>query len=187
MKQFASIILLGLALAMPAQALSIAGITLPESMQAGSTDLPLNGAGIRTKFMMKIYVGGLYLESKNSKAAEIIAADKPMAIRLHMVSGMITSEKMTEATMEGFENTTGGNTAPLKEYIDDFMAVFQEPIAEGDIFDIIYLPGKGLDINKNGEFKGTVVGGLPFKQAVWGIWLGDKPADKKLKKGMLGK
>jgi hypothetical protein len=137
--------------------------------------------------MMDIYAGGLYLESKSSDAREIIAADKPMAIRLHMVSGMITSEKMTDATMDGFEKTTGGNMAPMKPYIDSFMAVFKEPISEGDVFDIIYLPGKGLDIDKNGEFKGTVEGGLPFKQTVWAIWLGDQPADKKLKKGMLGK
>lgn len=186
MKQLLSIILLGFALAVPAQALSIAGVTLPDSMEADNTKLLLNGAGIRTKFMMDIYAGGLYLEAKGSDAAAIIAADKPMAIKLHMVSGMITSEKMTDATKEGFDNTTGGNTAPLQEYIDGFLAVFEEPITEGDIFDIMYLPGKGLNINKNGEFKGTVEGGLPFKQAVWGIWLGDKPADKKLKKGMLG-
>ena len=187
MRQLISVILLAFAMAVPAQALSIAGVTLPESMTAGDTQLALNGAGIRTKWMMDIYAGGLYLESKGSNAKEIIAADKPMAIKLHMVSGMITSEKMTDATMDGFKNTTGGNMAPMKPYIDSFMAVFQEPISEGDVFDIIYLPGKGLDIHKNGEFKGTVEGGLPFKQTVWGIWLGDKPADKNLKKGMLGK
>lgn len=186
MKQLLSVILLGFVMAVPVQALSIGGATLPDSMEDGDTKLLLNGAGIRTKFMMDIYAGGLYLEAKSSDAAAIIAADKPMAIKLHMVSGMITSEKMTEATMEGFENTTGGNTAPLKEHIDAFLAVFKEPIAEGDVFDIMYLPGKGLKINKNGQFKGTVDGGLQFKQAVFGIWLGDKPADKKLKKGMLG-
>ena len=186
MKQLISIILLSFTIAVPARALSVAGVTLPESMAAGDSALVLNGAGIRTKWMMDIYAGGLYLESKSANANEIIAADKPMAIKLHMVSGMITSEKMTDATMEGFKNTTGGNMAPLKPYIDSFLAVFKEPISEGDVFDIIYLPGKGLDINKNGEFKGTVAGGLPFKQAVWGIWLGDKPADKNLKKGMLG-
>ncbi len=187
MGQLVSIILLSLSIAVPVKALTIGGATLPESMAAGDTQLVLNGAGIRTKWMMDIYAGGLYLESKSSDASEIIAADKPMAIRLHMVSGMITSEKMTEATMEGFEKTTGGNMAPMQPYIDSFLAVFKEPISEGDVFDIIYLPGKGLDIDKNGEFKGTVEGGLPFKQTVWAIWLGDQPADKKLKKGMLGK
>jgi hypothetical protein len=187
MKQLLSIILLGFAMAMPAQAVSIAGITLPDSMEATTTKLVLNGAGTRTKWMMNIYAGGLYLEAKSSNAKEIIAADNVMAMKLHMVSGMITSKKMTDATMEGFEKTTGDNIAPIQDHIDAFMSVFKEPISKGDVFDITYLPGKGLDIKKNGEVKGTVDGGLYFKQCVWGIWLGDKPADKKLKKGMLGK
>jgi hypothetical protein len=70
--------------------------------------------------------------------------------------------------------------------VDSFMAVFQEPIEKGDVFDLVYLPGKGLDIYKNGGFKSTIDGGMPFKEAIVGIWLGDKPADKNLKKGMLG-
>jgi hypothetical protein len=186
MKQLLSIILLGLAMAMPAQALSIAGVTLPESMTEKGNKLLLNGAGIRSKWLMNIYAGGLYLESKSSNAEEIIAADNVMAIKLHMVSGMITSKKMTDATMDGFEKATKGNIAPIKDNIDAFMAVFQEPIDKGDVFDITYLPGTGLDIKKNGEHKSTVAGDLYFKQCVWGIWLGKKPADKKLKKGMLG-
>ncbi len=176
-----------LATALPAHAKKIAGVSMPDTMQAGDTQLTLNGAGIRTKFMMDIYVGGLYLTAKSRKSEAIIAANEPMAIKLHMVSGMITSEAMEEATMDGFKNTTGGNMTALAKPIDEFVAVFREPIAVGDIFDIVNIPAKGVDIYKNGAFKGTVQGGLEFKQAVFGIWLGDKPAHKKLKSGMLGK
>jgi len=35
--------------------------------------------------------------------------------------------------------------------------------------------------------KATIGGGMPFKEAIIGIWLCDKPADKNLKKGMLGR
>ena len=181
-----TLLALALSLSLPALALDIAGITMPETLEANGTSLKLNGAGIRTKFMMKIYAGGLYLESTGGKAKDVIAADEPMAIRLHMVSGMVTSEAMEEATMEGFQNATGGNTAPLDDHIDAFMAVFREPITEGDVFDIVYLPGTGIDIAKNGTPKGVVDGGLEFKQAVFAIWLGKKPAHKGLKKGMLG-
>jgi hypothetical protein len=37
----------------------------------------------------------------------------------------------------------------------------------------------------NGTFKGKVEG-LEFKKALWSIWLGNAPADAKLKKKMLG-
>jgi hypothetical protein len=186
MKKILACLLLGMSLSLPAMALKISGITMPDTLDASGVPLKLNGAGVRTKFMMDIYVGGLYLESQGSNAKELIAADEPMAIKLHIVSGMVSSEAMEEATMEGFQNATGGNTAPLDDYIDAFMAVFREPITEGDVFDIVYLPGTGINVAKNGAPKGTVDGGLEFKQAVFAIWLGKKPAHKGLKKGMLG-
>jgi hypothetical protein len=186
MKIFASLIL-SLLLVAPLQARQIAGIEMPDATDAGGAPLVLNGAGVRTKMFMDIYVGGLYLKAKSSDASRIIAADEPMAIRLHMVSGLVTSEAMEEATLEGYQNATGGDTSPMQEHIDAFIEVFREPIAEGDIFTIAYEPGKGLQIYKNGAFKSTVDGGLPFKSATFSIWLGDKPAHGGLKKGMLGK
>jgi hypothetical protein len=37
----------------------------------------------------------------------------------------------------------------------------------------------------NGLTVGTIPG-LPFKRALFAIWLGDKPADRSLKQAMLG-
>ncbi len=187
MKTIINVLLLLLVVSLPAQARQIGGIEIPDTLQKDGTSLLLNGAGIRTKWMMDIYVGGLYLEAAGSDASVIVAADEPMAIRLHMVSGMITSEKMEAATRDGFKNTLGKKPGDMAPYVEEFIAVFREPIAEGDVFDIVHLPGKGLDVYKNGNLKSTVAGGLAFKQAVFGIWLGDKPAHGGLKKGMLGK
>jgi hypothetical protein len=174
--------------ALPVQAKEIAGITMPATLDADGVTLKLNGAGIRTMVFMDIYVGGLYLESPGHDAEKIIMADEPMAMRLHMVSGMITSEKMEDATMDGFKLSLGNDIKSMEGPIDNFLSVFREPISEGDVFDIIWIPGKGVDVNKNGTFKGTTTdGGLPFKQALWRIWLGKEPVHKKLKAAMLGK
>ena len=86
----------------PAFAKKIAGIEMPDTMEIAGASLSLNGAGVRTKMFMDIYVGGLYLVTSNSNAAQIIGADEPMSIRLHMVSGLITSEAMEEATITFF-------------------------------------------------------------------------------------
>ena len=94
MKRIINLLLLLLLVSLPVQARQIGGVEIPDSLQKDGTSLVLNGAGIRTKWMMNIYVGGLYLEAAGSDAAGIVAADEPMAIRLQMVSGMITSEKM---------------------------------------------------------------------------------------------
>jgi hypothetical protein len=164
----------------------IEGVNMPEYLEVAKSKLILNGAGVRSKFFMDLYVGGLYLQNKSNNQKEIIESDAPMAIRLHIISSLITSKKMEKATREGFENATKGNTGPIKSQIEEFISVFKEKIEKNDIFELIYLPGKGLEVYKNGEFKCRIEGPA-FKQALFGIWLGDKPAQESLKEEMLGK
>ncbi|MEH6569058.1 MAG: chalcone isomerase family protein [Halioglobus sp.] len=94
---------------------------LPDTLNAAGSPLQLNGAGVRKKIWVSIYVGGLYLTAKSSDSEYIIAADQPMALKLHIVSGLVSGEAMEE----GFEKATGGNTTPLAEPIEAFMAVFR--------------------------------------------------------------
>lgn len=179
----ASLILAG-TLSTPASALTVGGVDLPDTYAADNTELQLNGAGTRSKFFIDLYVGSLYVEQAQQNASAVIEADAPQAITLHITSGMITSERMTDATMEGFEAATDGNLAPLQTEIDQFMAVFEEEIKDGDVFDLVYVPGEGVNVLKNGDEKGTVAG-LEFKKALFGIWLGEEPAQKSLKEKML--
>jgi hypothetical protein len=170
-----------------AYTLSIDDIHIPDSLSAGKRQLVLNGAGIRKKFFMNIYVGALYLMEKSHDAEKIIQSNEPMAIRLHIVSSMISGEKMAKATRTGFEVATNGNTAPIKEKIDRFISVFKSGIDKGDIYDIIYLPEKGVDVYKNNSYISTT-SGLALKQALFGIWLCKNPShnNPRLKDGMLG-
>jgi hypothetical protein len=168
------------------QAKEIAGITMPDTLLADGQGLVLNGAGVRTKFFMDMYVGGLYLKQKQSDAEKIIAADEPMAIRLNIISALITSEKMEAATREGFVNATGGAIAPLAERVESFIAVFREKINKEDMYEFAYAPGAGTKICKNGNLK-TTIQGIDFKKALLGIWLCAKPAQASLKEQMLGK
>lgn len=164
----------------------VGGVTLPNKVTFQDATLTLNGAGVREKFWMDMYSGGLYLEEKSADAKAILAADKPMALKIHIVSKLITSSKMIDAVNEGFENSTKGQTAALKKEIAQFISFFEEPIKKDDVFDLVYLPAKGLVVNKNGVEKGTI-NGLEFKKAMFGIWLSDKSADDDLKKAMLNK
>lgn len=160
------------------------GTTLPATLSFESKTLNLNGGGLREKYFLDLYVGGLYLEAKSKNADEIIKADKPMAIRLHIISGLIDSEKMIDAIDEGMENSTKGKQAQFSAEIAEMKKTFAEQIKVGDIYDFVYLPGIGVQIYKN-EKKATTIKGLAFKQALFGIWLCDDPADDDLKEGML--
>ncbi|MEZ4529127.1 MAG: chalcone isomerase family protein, partial [Desulfobacterales bacterium] len=118
--------LLTLLLVSPALAKEIGGANLPDTLKAGNEELLLNGAGLRTKFVVKVYAGGLYLKARNSDAQKIVAADEPMAIRMQFIHDGVDAKKLIEAWNEGFANATGGNPASIKPEIDKFNSFFAE-------------------------------------------------------------
>ena len=161
------------------------GVTLPDKMQVAGKTLLLNGAGVRTKFVLTLYAGGLYLKAKNADGNKVVQANEAMAIRLKIISGFITSEKMIAATQKGFHNSAGGNMATLHPQIQQFMSAFKQKIVKGDEFDFVYTPATGTQIIKNRKVL-TTIKSLPFKKALFGIWLSNRPAQQSLKKEMLG-
>jgi hypothetical protein len=187
MKNFILLVISIFTLNMATAQTQVGEVTLPNTLDFNNESLALNGAGIRKKAMvLKLYSGGLYLPSKSKDASAIINADQNQAIRLVITSSFVSSEAMSEAVEEGFEAATDGNTAAIADEIKTFIGFFSEEIVEGDTFDITNQTGKGAICYKNGKELGTI-SGMDFKKALFGIWLGDDPADKKLKKGMLGK
>lgn len=163
------------------------GVTLSPKIAPAKTELILNGAGVRTKYFIKVYVGGLYLKQKNKNPKQIIEADEPMAARLHIISNLMTSENMSTAIREGFEKSTKGNTTPFKKEIDLICSVFKsEPVKVGDLFEIYYTPGVGVRCFKNNVDQKVAIPGMDFKKALFGIWLSEDPVDQTLKEGMLG-
>jgi hypothetical protein len=160
---------------------------IPKSFTIGTTPMVLNGQGTRTKFIISVYNAGLFLKVKSKNPQQIIDANEPMAIRMKIVSGFASAEKMKQALLEGFNNSTNGNTAPIQAEIDQLLkAAFSGEVAKGDIFDLVYTPASGTQVLKNAKTM-TVVRGIEIKKALFGIWLSDRPAQASLKSEMLGK
>ncbi len=186
-KHFFTLLLVSFLGVLPAQAQKVvSGVTLDNKISVDGQDLILNGAGIREKLWFDLYVGTLYLPKKTSNAKEIINSKESIAIRLDVLSSMVSSKKMVAALDEGLVNSTNNNTAPLKDKIAKFKLFFKDEIKVGDKFLIVYNPSNGIIFYKNGVKKGTIEG-YDFKKALFGIWLCDKPADADLKASMLGK
>lgn len=163
----------------------IAGINIPETYNYAGKTMQLNGAGIRKKLFLKLYVGSLYLSTKSKDAKQIIQSDTPMAIRLNITSSLISPKKMKEATLEGFKKSTHNNIAPIKPQIDSLLATFDKGVSKGDSYELINLPNNGVDVLRNGE-KVANIKSPEFKAALFGIWLSDSPVQADLKKAMLG-
>ena len=96
-----------------------------------------------------------------------------------------TKEKLIQGWEEGFNNNHGpAAMADLKERLDAFNRLF-ETVKEGDVILMDYIPGQGTRVSIRGQLKGLVPG-KDFNDALLRVWLGERPADKRLKKAMLG-
>ena len=69
--------------------------------------------------------------------------------------------------------------------IAELLALFTDG-KKGDVILLDFLPEAGTAVSVNGQAKGKPIPGEDFYRALLRIWLGDKPVDGDLKKGMLG-
>jgi len=86
-------------------AASVAGVTLPDTVQVGGKTLILNGLGVRSEFMVKVYVAGAYIEHKSSDPDVFIKADEPKQIIMHFLHDA-SKKQMTDAFEESFRDNT---------------------------------------------------------------------------------
>ena len=165
-------------------AASLAGVSMPDTQQVGSTNLVLNGLGLRTKMMVKVYVAGLYLEQKSSDANAIIKADAPKRIVMQFVHGASQSQ-MSDAFNDSFNDNSPDAVKTMKADIDRLLGAL-EPVKVGDQMVFTYVPGTGTTFAINGKDKLTIAGPA-FGPVLFSVWLGPKPPNADLKKGMLGR
>jgi len=179
---FGLALMLGLSSAV--QAIEVGDIDVGDKFSVEGHKLVLNGAGVRSKFFLDVYVAALYLPNQMTEASDIIDSDEAMAIRLFITSDMITSKRMADSTRDGFVRSTGGNLAPIETEVEELIKAFQEEIEKGDIFDLVYEPGQGVTVYRDGKAASNVKG-LEFKKALFGIWLSEDPIQKSLKKALV--
>ncbi len=182
---FLSAVLFMGVLATPVHATKVAGVNLDDTVQlaAGGPKLVLNGAGIRKKFIVKVYVGALYLPKKATTVDAVLNETGPKRVLMHFLYKEVEREKLTDGWKEGFENNSKTEMTQLRARLDDFNKLFTDVI-KGDVILLDYLPGSGTRVTINGQEKGTIAG-EDFNRALLKVWLGSEPADSGLKKAML--
>lgn len=169
------------------QAREFGGVQFPDKVALPDTTqtVQLNGVGYRKKFFIKIYIGALYTEKLARSRDEVLALNGPKRVLMHFLHEEVSSEKLVDAWNEGFENNlSDSDLEKLRPQIVKFNAMFPT-VSQGDVIYLDYIPGTGTRVTINDEQKG-VIAGKEFNRALLDIWLGEKPAYKKLKKAMLG-
>jgi len=173
-------------LCLEAPALEIAGVNVPESVTVENKMLVLNGAGIRRKLFIKVYVGSLYLAAEQTIVGKILADPGAKSIVMNFLYKEVSTKKLVDGWNKGFaDNSSAKELKVLQERISQFNSLFTT-VYKGDEIRLDYLPGEGTRVRINGIVKGTVPG-EDFYRALLKIWLGPKPAETDLKDAMLGK
>lgn len=174
--------LVALALASPALARDVGGVDFPDTLSVDGQQLKLNGAGVRKKFVVKVYAGGLYLAEPSRDADAILAADAPKRVRMVFLRD-VDKEKILETYREGFQNN--GAPPEVLAKLDRIAPAVVDMRKGGEMF-VTYVPGQGTTVAAAGGQPATVEG-KDFADAMFRNWLGAKPADGDLKKAFLGK
>lgn len=183
MKRWLAVMLL--AWALPASALEVAGVNVADKAKLGAAELVLNGAGIRTRAIFKVYVGALYLAEKKSTAADVLAQKGAKRVALTMLREL-SAQQLNEAFEGGIQaNHSAAELEAFKPRIAELLGLFTDA-KKGDVILLDFLPESGTVVNVNGQAKGKPIPGEDFYRALLRIWLGDKPVDGDLKKAMLG-
>jgi len=185
MKKIFVTLILGLLMSISAMGMTINNVNLKENITQNNTQLELNGAGIRTKYFLKLYVGALYLPTKTTNPKEIIESKDEMSIKLFITSKMITTDRLKEALTEGFETVEPSKLAKIEDKVKRFDAAFTDKVELGDVYSFDSKDGV-VYVSRNGKPLITIEG-QDFKEALYGIWLGENAIDSKLKAKMLGK
>jgi hypothetical protein len=164
--------LLALLLALPAHAANLAGVTLPDKAEVKGQSLVLNGMGLRKKFVIKVYVGGLYLPVREKNAQKVLSGDAPYRMVMHFLYG-VSKDQMCEAWTEGLEANTPNASAEVEKAFTTLCS-WMEPIDKGNRIVLTYLPGEGTTVEVNGKTRGTIPG-APVADAILATWIGPKP------------
>jgi hypothetical protein len=186
-KRFAMALLLMLA-STQALAATVSGVKLEDQVTVNGSSLVLNGAGLRTKYLLaNVYVAALYLPQKSGDADGIIGAAELRRISLTMKRDVGTAT-MTKAFHEGVSNNlSAAELTALKPKLDQLDQSFHKVTAlkSGDVIALDFGADGSTRVSYNGQLQDSIAG-ADLSAALLKIWLGSKPVQDDLKRALLG-
>jgi hypothetical protein len=146
--------------------------------------LNLTGTGLRTKFGFGVYAIASYLEDGAAvKTAEELM--KTGAVRaIHLV---MERDVQPREFVDAFKTAIGKNHPADKfksEFTELLTAVGDRPLKKGDHIVLVATAATGVRIQVVGKVDVTFKNAA-FADALWEVYLGARPLDEKLKRGLI--
>lgn len=172
-----------------ARAATVAEVVYPERASVAGQALRLNGAGIRYRFVVRVYTAGLYLAAPASTTEAVLDAPGPKRLHVQMLRE-INADQLGRLFTRGMRDN-----APREEFVASVPGTLRlgeifaarKKLTAGDNFSVDWVPGVGTTVVVNGEPQGAPIKEPEFFRSLMRIWLGSSPADALLKDALLGK
>jgi hypothetical protein len=161
----------------------VGGVTFPPTVEAAGKVLKLNGAGLRTRFFIKVYAIGLYLERPGTDARTVLSKDEVRRAELHMLRS-VDRKEMADAIGDAFSANAGSAAPQLQDRLARFKGMFPDA-STGEVITLTYVPGTGTTVGAGGRDLGTIEG-KDFADVLFSAWIGAHPVDDSLKSELLG-
>jgi hypothetical protein len=160
----------------------------PKQIQVEGVSLSLNGMGTRYKAIFKVYDMGLYTTKKVATLDDVVSAPGPKKLQFTALREISTTE-IGQLFYRGIKENNSAELN-LKHAASALkmseIASGRAKILPGENFSIEFVPGKGLSFYVMDKQQGNSFGDGEFFAMVLGIWLGNVPADYRLKEALLG-
>jgi len=166
----------------------ISGVKVEDSAVVGGVTLRLNGAGVRAKTMIDVYVATLYTGQKVTSLEELVNIPGPKRLSMTFLRD-IDSATFGKLLTRGIEdNVPASQRTKLTVGLLRMGEIFasNKSFTRGDVVALDWIPNAGMVITGKGKQLGAPFAEPEFYRGMMSIWFGPQPADTKLKEAMLG-
>ncbi len=166
----------------------VGGVEWPQHVEAqDGSELTFNGAALRTRFLVRVYSGALYVAATSADPAVLRDPQRPARMVIHFLRDGIRADQVNDAWRDGITaNHDEATVEALAGALDELLALTPEEVDDGDVLAYEHVPGEGTTVSLNGEPRGRVDRDELFA-ALLATWIGDDPPSGGFRDAILGR
>ena len=166
------------------------GVRFPEHRDG----MTLLGTGVRTRTFLKVKVYAIGLYVSDAALAGPLARHRGRTTDPGFYRELVTGDFPKQVVMKFVRDTTAAQVRDAfyealpgvdRQRLDVFASHFGAP-RSGDVYVVRWAPGGVLEVTAAGQPKQPIPD-KTFSTAVFGIWLGEKPIQEDIKRGLVAR
>jgi hypothetical protein len=156
---------------------TLAGVTLPPSIEADGRQLQLGGCAVREMWWMNLYTLGLYLPDPPADVPTVLQPGTPKLVRMDVVYDGKVPSGLPEDWRERLRQEVSG------EFLRTLQGLYDD-LKGGDTVTFVYTPGRGMTLAVNGE-QVAAKSGHETMEAMLRLFVGPDPVSENMKRLLL--